>query len=34
VERFRSQVQLYVGQVVGPDPADPTNTLGLTPGKF
>jgi len=34
VERFRSQLQLYVGQVVGPDPADPTNTLGLTPGKF
>ncbi|MFD4874512.1 hypothetical protein ACFWOB_14235 [Streptomyces sp. NPDC058420] len=34
VERFRSQVQLYVGQVAGPDPADPTNTLGLTPGKF
>jgi len=34
VERFRSQVQLYVGQVLGPDPADPTNTLGLTPGTF
>ena len=34
VERFRSQVQLYTGPVVGPDPADPTDTLGLTPGKF
>jgi hypothetical protein len=34
VERFRSQLQLYVGQVTGVDPADPTGTLGLTPGKL
>ncbi|MEY9836272.1 hypothetical protein [Streptacidiphilus sp. EB103A] len=34
VERLRSQLQLYVGQVQGPDPADPTNTLGPTPGSF
>jgi ABC-type Fe3+ transport system substrate-binding protein len=34
VEQFRSQVQLYVGQVSGPDPADPDNTLGRTPGAF
>lgn len=34
VERFRSQVELYVGQVEGADPADPTDTLGRTPGAF
>ncbi|KPI22056.1 hypothetical protein OK074_7250 [Actinobacteria bacterium OK074] len=34
VERFRSQVELYVGQVKGADPADPDNTLGRTPGAF
>jgi ABC-type Fe3+ transport system substrate-binding protein len=34
VERFRSQLELYVGQVTGADPADPTGTLGLTPGKL
>jgi len=34
VERFRSQVQLYVGQVTGPDPADPDNSFGRTPGAF
>lgn len=34
VERFRAQVQLYVGDVQGPDPADPTDSLGLTPGRF
>ena len=33
-EEFRSQLQLYVGQVAGADPADPTNALGLTPGTF
>jgi ABC-type Fe3+ transport system substrate-binding protein len=33
-EEFRSEVQLYVGQVEGPDPADPDNSLGLTPGGF
>ncbi|WP_369250810.1 ABC transporter substrate-binding protein [Streptomyces sp. R41] len=34
VERFRSQLELYVGQVKGADPADPTDTLGRTPGSF
>lgn len=34
VERFRSQLQLYVGEVQGADPADPTGSLGLTPGGF
>jgi len=34
VERFRSQVELYFGQVKGVDPGDPTNTLGRTPGAF
>jgi ABC-type Fe3+ transport system substrate-binding protein len=34
VERFRSQVELYVGRVQGADPADPDNTLGRTPGRF
>lgn len=34
VERFRTQLQLYVGQVTGADPADPTDSLGLTPGAF
>jgi ABC-type Fe3+ transport system substrate-binding protein len=34
VERFRSQVQLYVGSVTGPDPADPAGSLGLNPGGF
>ncbi|MFJ9900622.1 ABC transporter substrate-binding protein [Streptomyces sp. NPDC091280] len=34
VERFRSQVELYVGLVQGPDPADPAGTLGRTPGRF
>lgn len=34
VERFRSQVELYFGQVKGVDPGDPDNTLGLTPGGF
>jgi ABC-type Fe3+ transport system substrate-binding protein len=33
VERFRSQVELYVGRVVGSDPADPAETLGRTPGR-
>lgn len=32
VERFRSQVELYVGKVNGANPADPQGTLGLTPG--
>jgi ABC-type Fe3+ transport system substrate-binding protein len=32
VERFRSQVELYFGQVKGADPGDPDNTLGRTPG--
>ncbi|MCT9083225.1 ABC transporter substrate-binding protein [Streptomyces fulvoviolaceus] len=34
VERFRSQVELYFGQVKGVDPGDPDNTLGRTPGGF
>jgi ABC-type Fe3+ transport system substrate-binding protein len=34
VERFKSQVELYVGAVQGPNPADPQNTLGRTPGRF
>jgi hypothetical protein len=34
VDRFRSQVELYVGPVHGPDPGDPTGTLGRTPGRF
>ena len=34
VERFRSQVELYVGKVTGADPADPRGTLGRTPGTF
>jgi ABC-type Fe3+ transport system substrate-binding protein len=34
VERFRTQVQLYTGQVQGADPADPTGSLGVTPGRF
>jgi ABC-type Fe3+ transport system substrate-binding protein len=34
VERFRSQVELYVGPVSGVDPADPTGSLGRTPGGF
>lgn len=34
VERFRSQVELYFGQVEGADPGDPTGTLGRTPGAF
>ncbi|MER5185026.1 ABC transporter substrate-binding protein [Streptomyces sp. NPDC002896] len=34
VERFRSQVELYFGQVKGADPADPQGTLGRTPGSF
>jgi ABC-type Fe3+ transport system substrate-binding protein len=34
VERFRSQIQLYVGEVQGSDPADPTGSLGRTPGAF
>jgi ABC-type Fe3+ transport system substrate-binding protein len=34
VERFRSQVERYVGRVQGADPADPDNTLGPTPGRF
>ncbi|MGW3285128.1 ABC transporter substrate-binding protein [Streptomyces sp. NPDC001002] len=34
VERFRSQVELYFGQVKGVDPGDPTGTLGRTPGAF
>jgi ABC-type Fe3+ transport system substrate-binding protein len=34
VDRFRAQVELYVGPVSGPDPADPDNTLGRTPGRF
>ena len=34
VERFRSQLHLYVGEVQGPDPADPAGSLGLIPGAF
>jgi len=34
VERFRGQVELYVGKVDGPDPADPAGALGRTPGGF
>jgi ABC-type Fe3+ transport system substrate-binding protein len=34
VEQFRTQVQLYAGQVQGPDPADPTGSLGPAPGAF
>jgi hypothetical protein len=34
VERFRTQVELYVGKVTGADPADPDGTLGRTPGAF
>jgi ABC-type Fe3+ transport system substrate-binding protein len=34
VERFRSQLQLYIGEAQGPDPADPVGSLGLTPGAF
>ncbi len=34
VERFRSQVELYVGRVQGADPADPDGTLGPAPGGF
>ncbi|MFI1047913.1 ABC transporter substrate-binding protein [Streptomyces griseoruber] len=34
VERFRSQVELYVGQVKGADPGDPQGTLGRYPGAF
>jgi ABC-type Fe3+ transport system substrate-binding protein len=34
VDRFRAQVELYLGPVTGPDPADPDNTLGPTPGAF
>jgi ABC-type Fe3+ transport system substrate-binding protein len=34
VERFRSEVERYVGRVQGADPADPDNTLGRTPGRF
>jgi hypothetical protein len=33
-ERFRSQVELYFGQVKGADPGDPDGTLGRTPGAF
>jgi len=34
VERFRSQIELYVGRAQGGDPADPDNTLGRAPGAF
>ncbi|MGA6227205.1 ABC transporter substrate-binding protein [Streptomyces umbrinus] len=34
VERFRSQVELYFGQVKGADPGDPTDTLKRSPGAF
>jgi hypothetical protein len=34
VKRFRSQVELYFGQVKGTDPGDPDGTLGRTPGAF
>ncbi|WP_406437543.1 ABC transporter substrate-binding protein [Streptomyces sp. NBC_01613] len=34
VERFRSQVELYFGQVKGVDPGDPDGSLGRTPGTF
>ncbi|MDH6484226.1 extracellular solute-binding protein [Streptomyces sp. SAI-127] len=34
VERFRSQVELYFGQVKGADPGDPQGTLGRYPGAF
>jgi ABC-type Fe3+ transport system substrate-binding protein len=32
VEHFRSQLELYFGQVSGPDPASPEAPLGLAPG--
>jgi len=32
VERFRSEVELYLGPVSGPDPASPQAPLGLAPG--
>jgi hypothetical protein len=31
VERFRTQIELYVGRVAGSNPADPNKTLGRTP---
>jgi ABC-type Fe3+ transport system substrate-binding protein len=34
VERFRARVAQYVGPVEGPDPADPADSLGETPGAF
>lgn len=34
VEQFKSQIELYVGAVRGPDPADPQNALGRAPGRF
>jgi len=34
VDLFRSQVELYFGQVKGADPGDPDGTLGRTPGAF
>lgn len=34
VDRFRSQVELYVGPVHGADPGDPSAALGRTPGRF
>jgi len=32
VERFRTQLELYLKPVSGVDPANPDNSLGLTPG--
>ncbi|WP_255512955.1 hypothetical protein [Kribbella caucasensis] len=34
VDRFRSQLELYVGPVTGADPGDPTAVLGRAPGRF
>lgn len=34
VDRFRSQIELYVGPAHGADPGDPSATLGRTPGRF
>jgi ABC-type Fe3+ transport system substrate-binding protein len=32
VERFRTELELYLGPVAGPDPASPATPLGLAPG--
>jgi hypothetical protein len=31
VERFRTQIELYVGRVAGSNPADPNETLRRNP---